>query len=80
MFDGWTRLFSLKKNSGNAADCFPMLQNSSQSMNEYDEKDTASEKILRCVADFSRNVTYFAATLSNPLGNWHERVHSTPKR
>jgi hypothetical protein len=38
MFDGWTRLFSLKKNSGNAADCFPMLQNSSQSVTSMTKK------------------------------------------
>jgi hypothetical protein len=30
MFDGWARLFSLKKNSENALGCFPLLQNRSQ--------------------------------------------------
>jgi hypothetical protein len=30
MFDGRARLFSLKKNSGNALGCFPLLQNRPQ--------------------------------------------------
>jgi hypothetical protein len=32
-------------------------------------KDTSRHKLLRCIVRFRQNVTYFAARLSNAMGN-----------
>jgi hypothetical protein len=44
------------------------------------EKDTARNKPLQCDGHFRRDVTYFAARLSNAMGNWHFRMQAASKQ
>jgi hypothetical protein len=46
---------------------------------EYGEKATLREKLLRWIAGFRRNVTYFAGNLCSTHSKWHDCVHSQAK-
>jgi hypothetical protein len=41
---------------------------------EYGAKATLREKLLKRIAGFHRNVTYFAGNLCRAQSNWHDYV------
>jgi hypothetical protein len=51
------------------ADGVSVGEESRVSRADYDENDTRYGKLLQCIADFRRNVTYFAGNLSKAIGN-----------